>query len=82
MKQGIFKDCYELSGLPREFITKAMIGGRCMTANNEKHAQNIKINDLDATSLYPTAMTKIKGFVKGAPKALKIDQLNQTFLNN
>ena len=82
MKEGIFKDCYELSGLPREFITKAMIGGRCMTANNEKHAQNIKINDLDATSLYPTAMTKIKGFVKGAPKALKIDQLNQTFLNN
>ena len=82
MKQGIFKDCYELSGLPREFITKAMIGGRCMTANNEKHAQHIKINDLDATSLYPTAMTKIKGFVKGQPKPLKSNQLNTDFINS
>jgi hypothetical protein len=82
MKQGIFKDCFELSGLPREFITKAMVGGRCMTANNEKHDVNLKINDLDATSLYPTAMTQIKGFVKGRPKPLLNHQLNQNFINS
>jgi len=82
MKKGIFKDCYELSGLPREFITKAMVGGRCMQADNEKHDINIKMNDLDATSLYPTAMSQIKGFVKGQPKPINKEQLNMSFLNS
>ena len=82
MKKGIFKGCYELSGLPREFITKAMVGGRCMQSDNEKHDINIKMNDLDATSLYPTAMSQIKGFVKGQPKPINKEQLNMSFLNS
>ena len=48
-----------------------------MQSDNEKHDINIKMNDLDATSLYPTAMTKINGFVKGQPKPIKTEELKE-----
>lgn len=81
LKRGIFDGCYELSGLPRDFIAKAMIGGRCMLARNTKHKVKARLNDLDATSLYPSGMKRMKGFMKGQPKPLVPEQTNKTFLD-
>ena len=81
LKRGIFDGCYELSGLPRDFIAKAMIGGRCMLARNTKHKVKARLNDLDATSLYPSGMKRMKGFMKGQPKPLAPEQTNKSFLD-
>lgn len=81
LKRGIFDGCYELSGLPRDFIAKAMIGGRCMLARNTKHKVKARLNDLDATSLYPSGMKRMKGFMKGQPKPLVPEQTNKSFLD-
>ena len=81
LKRGIFDGCYELSGLPRDFIAKSMIGGRCMLARNTKHKVKARLNDLDATSLYPSGMKRMKGFMKGQPKPLISEQTNKTFLD-
>jgi hypothetical protein len=82
LKRGIFDGCYELSGLPRDFIAKSMIGGRCMLARNTKHKVKARLNDLDATSLYPSGMKRMKGFMKGQPKPLVPEQANKTFLDD
>jgi len=81
LKRGIFDGCYELSGLPRDFIAKSMIGGRCMLARNTKHKVKARLNDLDATSLYPSGMKRMKGFMKGQPKPLESTNTNKTFLD-
>lgn len=39
------------------------------------------IADFDAVSLYPSAMKRMKGGLKGSPKILKKNQLNMKFLN-
>jgi hypothetical protein len=81
LKRGVFDGCYELSGLPRDFIAKSMIGGRCMLARNTKHKVKARLNDLDATSLYPSGMKRMKGFMKGQPKPLIPEQINKQFLD-
>jgi hypothetical protein len=81
LKRGIFDGCYELSGLPRDFIAKSMIGGRCMLARNTKHKVKARLNDLDATSLYPSGMKRMKGFMKGQPKPLESTNTNKAFLD-
>lgn len=70
--EGCFEGCYALSGLPQLFIGKAVVGGRTMMANNKKDKILDQIlNDFDAVSLYPSAMSRIKGFLKGVPKVIK-----------
>ena len=72
INQGCYNDVYELSGQPRQFIEKCIVGGRTMTENNKKIIkENTVINDFDAVSLYPSAMNRIDGFLKGKPKVLK-----------
>jgi hypothetical protein len=79
-KQGCYKDCYELNGVVQQFIQGCVVGGRCMTKQNEKyHIKNV-LNDLDAISLYPSAMYRIDGFIKGTPKI--IENLTMDFLNS
>lgn len=82
-KQGCFKGCYELSCVPRDFIQRCLVGGRCMTNNNKKYkVLNAKIADFDAVSLYPSAMYRMPGFLKGTPKVLKQNELNYKFLES
>jgi hypothetical protein len=81
-KQGCFDGCYELSCIPRDFIQRCLVGGRCMTNSNKKYkVLNTKIADYDAVSLYPSAMYRMLGFLKGTPKVLKNNQLRYDFLN-
>ena len=75
--KGCYNGCYSLSGLPREFINNCCRGGRTMSADNLKYKIEDKIiNDFDAVSLYPSAMARIEGFIKGVPKVLNKNDLN------
>jgi hypothetical protein len=76
VKMGCYEDVYELSGIVREFIQRCVVGGRTMCANNEKQIVNTPTDDFDAKSLYPSAMCRMKGFLKGKPKIIPTDQLN------
>ena len=53
-----------------------------MTAKNEKFKVEGIINDFDAVSLYPSAMARMKGLLKGKPKLIKEENLNINWLNN
>jgi len=77
---GVFDDVYMVSSTPREYMMKCIEGGRVMCADNEKHKIELKIADFDAVSLYPSAMDRLGGYLKGKPKVLK--DLSYEFLKN
>lgn len=80
--KGVYNGCYSISGVAQDFIRKCAIGGRVMTSNNEKwHVKDKKISDFDAVSLYPSAMKRLDGYLKGLPKVLTEDEC-QTFSEN
>ena len=83
LKEDVYDGCYSLSGLPREFIQQAMVGGRTMMSENkQKHIKN-NVDDFDAVSLYPSAMKRlgeIGGYLKGTPKI--INDLTYDFIKN
>ena len=68
---GCFDDCYELSGKPQNFIQRCVNGGRTMTRRNEKVIITGKLQDFDAVSLYPSAMSIMTGVPKGIPKVIE-----------
>ncbi len=76
IKQGCYNGVYELSGIVREFIQKSVVGGRTMSSENKKYIVDKQISDFDAVSLYPSAMNRMKGFLKGKPKVLKFKNYN------
>lgn len=81
IKKGCYDDVMELSGVPREFIQKCVVGGRTMCNSNKKWRRNdCEIADFDAVSLYPSAMKRIKGFLKGKPKIIPSMCLDYNFL--
>lgn len=68
-KEGCYRGVYQLGQQVREFTQLAMIGGRTMTARNEKHiVKNVRVADFDAVSLYPSAMERLAGLPMGKPK--------------
>ena len=80
--------CFEISGHVRSFIQNCLVGGKCMSANNEMwKVEQIKgsdnsVNDFDANSSYPSAMVEGEGFIKGSPKVIDNSDLNMDFLEN
>lgn len=68
---GCLEGCYEVAGKPQQFLLRCVSGGRTMTANNEKHLIRGNIQDFDAVSLYPSAMSIMPGIPKGVPKVIK-----------
>ena len=72
VNQGCYDDVLQVSGVPRAFMQKCLVGGRTMCRNNEKAKyNNIEDDDFDAVSLYPSAMARMDGFLKGKPKIIK-----------
>ena len=52
-----------------------------MTNSNKKwRLLNVRLGDFDAVSLYPSAMNRMLGFLKGTPKVIKKENLNYEFL--
>lgn len=83
MKEGVYDGVYKLSGVPRVFIQKCVVGGRTMCRDNVKHkVVGKKIADYDGVSLYPSSMERMRGILKGKPKILQSNQLDMCFLNS
>ena len=68
--KGCYDDVLQISGIPRAFIQKCVVGGRTMCADNEKHHVTDRLSDFDGVSLYPSAMNRMNGFLKGKPKII------------
>ena len=79
VREGCYDDVNEIGGIPQRFIQKSVVGGRCMTNNNLMILCYDILNDFDAVSLYPSAMS-IMGFLKGTPKTLTDKELCYNFL--
>ncbi len=84
---GVFDGVYQFKGSIREFISRGVVGGKCMMMGNAPHHVvgthvsgdhdcDVEIDDFDACSLYPTAMQRIadegKGFTTGLPKFVNL----------
>ena len=78
--KGVYDDVAMLSGVPRAFIQKTLVGGRCMARENKKYHLKGKICDYDAVSLYPSAMVRLGGYLKGVPKVIDDANLHYGFL--
>ena len=68
INSDVFQGCYKISGVPRDFIQKCIVGGRCMVRNNNQFEINHNVDDFDGVSLYPSAMNRMDGFLLGLPK--------------
>jgi len=80
VNQKCYDGVFQISGIPQMFIQKCVVGGRTMMSNNKKEIIKKVINDFDAVSLYPSAMKRLQGFLKGLPKV--ITNLNYDFLKS
>ena len=80
IKQGVYDGVCYVGGEQREFIQRALVGGRTMCRENKKWKTNRKIDDFDAVSLYPSAMKRLGGYLIGNPKPLEIKTYD--FLKN
>lgn len=78
---GVYDDVYMTAGVIQSFCARAVVGGRTMTSRNEKHVvKDRTISASDACSLYPAAMSRLLGYLKGKPKVLTSEQLSYPFL--
>lgn len=66
--EGCFDDCYAMNGNVLAFVRDAIVGGRVMTRDNEKHHIQHKLADFDAVSLYPSGQSELDGYIRGKPK--------------
>jgi len=82
LKQGCYDKVAKLSGVMQHYISKCIVGGRCMTNSNKMYHVKRKVADFDACSLYPSAMYRMLGYLIGKPNILNKSQLNYNFLKN
>ncbi len=78
LKEGCYDDVAMFSGIIQNYISKCIVGGRCMTNDNKMYHVKRKLADFDACSLYPSAMKRMEGYLEGKPKILR--NLNYNFL--
>ena len=76
VNEGCYDGVNELGGIPQLFIQGCVVGGRVMCAENKKMMLDYVINDFDAVSLYPSAMYRMDGFLKGVPKVIENHDFN------
>jgi hypothetical protein len=81
IREGCYDEVNEIGGIPQRFIQKSVVGGRCMTNSNLMILCYEILNDFDAVSLYPTAMSNM-GFLKGIPKPLSEKELCYEWLKD
>ena len=71
LKSGCYDNVYRVSGVLQQYISRCVVGGRVMSANDKMYHVKKKIADFDACSLYPSAMYCMLGFLMGLPKVLQ-----------
>lgn len=79
VNEGCYDGVFQLSGVPQIFIQGSVVGGRTMVSDNKKYSIEDRVNDFDAVSLYPSAMKRMDGFLKGKPKV--IDDKSYDFIS-
>ena len=82
LDKKVFGGVKQLSSTPRDYIMKCMVGGRTMCAENKKHHKTGRIQDFDAVSLYPSAMSRLGGYLIGKPKIIEGDLKNYKTLQS
>ena len=70
-KEGCYDRVSKLSGVPRTFIQRCLVGGRTMMCKNKKQHKVGRIADFDARSLYPSALYRLGGLLQGKPKVIQ-----------
>jgi hypothetical protein len=70
--KNYFNGCVSNNEVLREFIQKSIVGGRTMISENTKK-MIYESNAVDANSLYPSAIHRLGGFLKGKPKHITKD---------
>jgi hypothetical protein len=70
---------YDLANKPREFISRCILGGRCMLSDNIKSKSTELIVDFDAVSLYPSAMARLYT-LEGMPMPVPSEMLSSDYL--
>ena len=70
LKSGCYNNVFQIRGVLRQYITRAVVGGKCMTANIKMYHVKKKITYVDACSLYPSAVYYMDAFLEGLPNAL------------
>ena len=53
LKIGCYDNVFQISGVLQQYITRGVVGGRCMTANNKMYQAKKKRAYFDACSLFP-----------------------------
>jgi len=76
VNEGCYDGVNELGGVPQLFIQGCVVGGRVMCADNKKMMMDCVTNVFDAVSLYPSAMHRMDGFLKGIPKVIENHDYN------
>ena len=79
VNKGCYEGVNELGGIPQMFIQGCVVGGRVMCSENKKIKITEVVNDFDAVSLYPSAMARMPGFLRGKPKV--INNLNYDWIS-
>tara|TARA_R110000824_G_scaffold171736_1_gene349391 strand:+ start:51 stop:3818 length:3768 start_codon:yes stop_codon:yes gene_type:complete len=78
---GVYDNVYMTSGVVQSFCSRAVVGGRTMCSRNEIHVVKDRlIGNSDANSLYPSAMARLPGYLKGKPNVLTPEQTSYAFL--
>ena len=77
---GCYDGVHMFSGIVQHYISNCIVGGRCMTNSNKIYHVKRKIADFDACSLYPSAMRRMMGYLKGTPKILNMENTKYDFL--
>ena len=70
LKSGCYDNVFQIIGVLQQYITRSVVGGRCMTANNKMYHVKQKMADFDACSLYPSATSFMDGCLEELPKVL------------
>ena len=70
LKSGCYDTLYQISGVLQQFISRCVVGGRAMTNSNKQYHVKRNTADVDACSLYPSAMHYMDGFLEDKPKLL------------
>ena len=70
LKSDCYEKVFQTSGVLQQLISRCVVGGRAMCNSNKIYHVKKKTADLDACSLYPSAMYFMDGLLKGLPQVL------------
>jgi hypothetical protein len=75
-KEGAFDGVVPVTGVPRDFIQKCVVGGRVCVSDNEAKVVHGKVADFDSVSCYSSALARLNGYAKGTAKGIHQSKLD------